>query len=354
MRTESHYIQPRLTRRLDFSDVKGQHSLRRTVEIAVSGHDLLMIGSPGSEIRQDPSDDRQTFPASCPDPRSTNFSSVSIHSAAGITLDAENRIYERPTGSPHHTISDAGLLGGSTIPGPGEISLARGVLFLDNDFQFKRSSLEVPPPPATRRRQRHHLPQRRTNHPALFGHVGRNDESLSVRLFRRPASRVSLHGATNPALSIQNRRSTARSHRFACTSATAHRSTPRHEAWREFGKHTRTLQTHTAFSKNACATQPTALSHCNARMSHARIRTHRKLSKAQGDLLQQAMEQLSLSAHPPDASSKLPAPLQIYPIDARSQAAHLLEAIQYRSLDRALFYYVKQPGELLIWKNEFF
>ena len=111
MRTESHYIQPRpAARRLDFSDVKGQHSLRRAVEIAVSGgHNLLMIGSPGSGKSMI----AKRIPGIMPRPEIDEFLEIlSIHSAAGITLDAENRIYERPYRSPHHTISDAGLLGG--------------------------------------------------------------------------------------------------------------------------------------------------------------------------------------------------------------------------------------------------
>ena len=80
-----------------------------------------------------------------PQPSMDEFLEIlSIQSAAGTTLCNENRYFQRPFRSPHHTISDVGLLGGGSIPGPGEISLAHnGVLFLDELPEFKRSALEV-------------------------------------------------------------------------------------------------------------------------------------------------------------------------------------------------------------------
>ena len=126
----------------DFSEVKGQQAVRRAVEVAVSGgHNLLMIGSPGSGKSMI----AKRIPSIMPVPDIDEFLEIlSIQSAAGSTLRAPNLSYERPFRAPHHTISDVGLLGGGTIPGPGEISLAHnGVLFLDELPEFRRSTLEV-------------------------------------------------------------------------------------------------------------------------------------------------------------------------------------------------------------------
>ena len=85
------------------------------------------------------------IPTIMPQPQIDEFLEIlSIQSAAGSTLSGNNRYFQRPFRSPHHTISDIGLLGGGSIPGPGEISLAHnGVLFLDELPEFKRSALEV-------------------------------------------------------------------------------------------------------------------------------------------------------------------------------------------------------------------
>ena len=85
------------------------------------------------------------IPTIIPQPSREEFLEIlCIHSAAGYTFSGENRSFRRPFRSPHHTISDVGLLGGGAIPGPGEISLAHnGVLFLDELPEFKRSALEV-------------------------------------------------------------------------------------------------------------------------------------------------------------------------------------------------------------------
>lgn len=127
---------------LDFSEIKGQHAVRRAVEVAVAGnHNLLMIGPPGSGKSMI----AKRVPTIMPQPTLDEYLEIlRIHSAAGATLNGETRFLERPARAPHHTISDVGLLGGGAVPGPGEISLAHhGVLFLDELPEFKRSALEV-------------------------------------------------------------------------------------------------------------------------------------------------------------------------------------------------------------------
>src|SRR5687767_5663558 len=126
----------------DLSEIKGQHALRRAVEVAVAGnHNLLMIGPPGSGKSMV----AKRIPSIMPAPTlDEHLEILSIHSAAGRTISGEMTWEARPFRSPHHTVSDVALLGGGTIPGPGEISLAHnGVLFLDEMPEFKRSALEV-------------------------------------------------------------------------------------------------------------------------------------------------------------------------------------------------------------------
>src|SRR4051812_38373427 len=126
----------------DFSEIKGQHALRRAVEVAVAGnHNLLMIGPPGSGKSMV----AKRIPTIMPAPTSDEHLEIlSIHSAAGRTISGEMSWDARPFRAPHHTVSDVALLGGGSIPGPGEISLAHhGVLFLDELPEFKRSALEV-------------------------------------------------------------------------------------------------------------------------------------------------------------------------------------------------------------------
>jgi len=319
----------------DFSEIKGQHAVRRAVEVAVAGnHNLLVLGPPGSGKSMI----AKRIPSIMPVPtREESLEILSIHSAAGSMLAGGSSIFgRRPVRAPHHTVSDVALLGGGSIPGPGEISLAHnGVLFLDELPEFKRSALEVLRQPLedstitiSRSAGKITLPCAfmlvAAMNPCPCGYLGDSKHECrcsptQIQRYRARISgplldRIDLH-VEAPALSLADLRSES-----------AGESS---EQLRVRTERARTQQ-HRRFSGT-----PTT---SNARMSHSQIRRYCALPSGLGDLLQSAMEQLHLSARAYDRILKVSRTIADLDQADSIGEKHLLEAIQYRSLDRRLFY----------------
>ena len=321
---------------LDFSDVKGQHSVRRAVEIAVSGnHNLLIIGSPGSGKSMI----AKRIPTTMPRPTLDEYLEIlSIHSASGYSQEFNPKYPKRPFRAPHHTTSDVALLGGGNFPKPGEISLAHnGVLFLDELPEFKRSTLEVMRQPLEEGYVSISRSQAKITLPASFmliaamnpcpcGYQGDPKRTCrcSLSQIARYRSRISgplldridLH-VEAPSLTIKEIQSkqlgeSSKSIRQRCQQA-------RHKQTQRFSQ------------------KPHAYQQCNAHMSSQELKTHCYLNETQMQLLHDAMNQLKLSVRAYDRILKVARTIADLDNSDYIIDKHLLEAIQYRNLDRSLF-----------------
>ncbi len=315
----------------DFTEVKGQYAVRRAVEVAVAGgHNLLMIGPPGSGKSMIAK--RITGILPLPDYQEY-LDILCIQSASGKVGLHKQNFPQRPFRSPHHTISDAGLLGGGSIPTPGEISLAhRGVLFMDELPEFRRSTLEVLRQPLEDREVTISRSAGKITFPSDFmlvaamnpcpcGYLGNTHPrcQCSPRDIQRYRSRIS--GPLLDRIDIQVEAPAVKLEelRTSCPGESSQIVRQRIEQARQI------QSARLKFYRLST----------NSQMNPRELRRFAPLSSELGDMLQSAMEQLYLSARAYDRILKVARTIADLDGAADIAITHLAEAIQYRSLDRS-------------------
>ena len=318
---------------LDLLDVKGQEHVKRAIEVAAAGgHNLIMIGPPGSGKTMIAKRIPSILPKLSMD---ESLETTKIQSIIGILPNDTPLVVTRPYRSPHHTISDAGLIGGGKIPRPGEVSLAHnGVLFLDELPEFRRNVLEVMRQPLEDRQVTISRAAASLTYPANFMLVAAmnpcpcgffsdptRDCKCSPTQIQNYVSRIS--GPLLDRIDIQVEVPAVKYAELA-NEATGEPSVHVQERVEK----ARQIQQQ-RFADTAI--------HANASMESKQIREYCKIDSQAQELLRVAINQLGLSARAYDRILKVARTIADLDRNPHIEAVHVSEAIQYRSLDRSFW-----------------